>query len=659
MMPDALLWEYRSLMNRRPYRASNVGGAQMASSLEIVLSTRPEDEEFANTLAHRITNTTPHVARVLPLGVETAVAVDDGDLVLAINGYGPHTGALKSRPGLSLITDPPTADFSRIAGGQPVAVIGDHAAIGAPAEWFVVPEPMPTVDDVQRRDVGDFKISVSFAPKYLLESAPESSVEFWRSYGATTTWNILSRLAQRGLIRLSDWRHDSRLEKPLGWPSGPAEDGQGRRMCDVVIDECVTGSYHARSLAGLAAGCVVVNALGRLPDIVEFFRRCSGTPAIPFTFSDLSSLADVLTALAARNLENLWQEGEMTRDWALKHWDFESQWAVAWEPAVMAALSDRSRGVPVFLPAGFSRAGAPDFVRKLRTAEISVVIPTHNEGNRLLETVTALRDSLPVTGQIIVVDDQSTDDSTKPLTGLARVEVARPPTRQGVAGARNYGAALADGDILVFSDAHILPSEQWLEPLLVALQPDDVGSVAPGIAVMGRPGRRPAYGGYWKYWRENSSLAWGWLHKADAQPTPVPLLCGCFTAMRRAVFNEVGGFDGGMDIYGHEDAEMSFHLWSRGYRCMVAPAAVISHHFKERHNFTVDWSMVIHNVLRLGVVHFNADRLARLIERLRRHNGFPSAAAKIAVGDVWNRRQWVRTKRCRDDDWYFSHFNLE
>ena len=70
-----------------------------------------------------------------------------------------------------------------------------------------------------------------------------------------------------------------------------AESLAMKRRAHIVIDECVTGSYHRNSLEGLAAGCVVVNGVGLLPGVEEVLRRCAPEAhALPFVFSTLDSL---------------------------------------------------------------------------------------------------------------------------------------------------------------------------------------------------------------------------------------------------------------------------------------------------------------------------------------------------------------------------------
>ena len=62
-------------------------------------------------------------------------------------------------------------------------------------------------------------------------------------------------------------------------------------------------------------------------------------------------------------------------------------------------------------------------------------------------------------------------------------------------------------------------------------------------------------------------------------PPAVPMLAGACIAMRRALFESLGGFDTGLMRWGSEDAELSLRLWMAGYELRVVPDVVIAHLF--------------------------------------------------------------------------------
>jgi hypothetical protein len=139
----------------------------------------------------------------------------------------------------------------------------------------------------------------------------------------------------------------------------------------------------------------------------------------------------------------------------------------------------------------------------------------------------------------------------------------------------------------------------------------------------------------------------------------VPLLCGCFVALRRDLFVAIGGFDSGLIVWGCEDAELSLHLWTRGYSCMLVPEVEIAHLFRPTHPYRVDWEVVVYNTLRMATVHFGPDRLRRVVQGLTTHNSFPAAFARLAESDSWVRRQQIHAERRYDDNWFFRRFGMD
>jgi glycosyltransferase involved in cell wall biosynthesis len=112
--------------------------------------------------------------------------------------------------------------------------------------------------------------------------------------------------------------------------------------------------------------------------------------------------------------------------------------------------------------------------------KLSVIVPTHNRPDKLAETLAGLRhQDLPAADyEIIVVDDGSrppvaiADGEAGPACALVRVEGVERSA------ARNAGAAIARGELLVFVDddltvghdflsAHWRAHQEWPEALIV------------------------------------------------------------------------------------------------------------------------------------------------------------------------------------------------
>jgi len=284
---------------------------------------------------------------------------------------------------------------------------------------------------------------------------------------------------------------------------------------------------------------------------------------------------------------------------------------------------------------------------------ISVVIITRNEGDELRTTVDGLRRTIPARSrEIIVVDDGSTDGSTACLEDCADVRLFRTD-RVGVANARNFGASQAGGDVILFSDAHMRLPRHWRRALIEPLETARIGATAPGVYSLTEPERR----GFGLY-LSGPDLHARWREKAGKDPSPVPILPGCFLAMRREVFAATGGFDGGMRQLGGNDNELSLRLWLLGYQLLIVPRIEVGHLFRTTIPFDATWAAVVHNRLRTAFVHFGRERIERVVHALRGYQAFPTGLAMTVEGDTFARRAHLLAERQRTDDWFFEFFGM-
>jgi glycosyltransferase involved in cell wall biosynthesis len=291
---------------------------------------------------------------------------------------------------------------------------------------------------------------------------------------------------------------------------------------------------------------------------------------------------------------------------------------------------------------------------------ISVILPATNESVLLRRTVEQFAATLPANSEVIVVDNGSTDGCADFLAEgdfLAKskwenVRLIRSTEPLGVAAARNRGLAEARGEIVVFSDAHIDVPERWWEPLVRTLNLPNVGVAAPGIGIMGKPdlgascGQRIA----------DANLRLIWLPRKAAEPYPVPTLGGGFMAMRHETLKRAGAFDEGMPQWGSEDLEICVRYWLLGYEVWVVPEVTVLHYFRKARPYGVNWHLLTHNQLRVALLHFSHERLARVTSALRNHVRFGAALALAMESDVWQKRADFAARRVRDADWLFEKF---
>jgi glycosyltransferase involved in cell wall biosynthesis len=284
--------------------------------------------------------------------------------------------------------------------------------------------------------------------------------------------------------------------------------------------------------------------------------------------------------------------------------------------------------------------------------KISVVVISRNEGKELRRTVENFDDTLPAGGEIIVIDDGSTDGSAGHVAKRrGRIKLHRVENF-GVARARNFGARQSRGGVIVYADAHLRLEPDWWRPMVEVLENPKVGGVAPAIV-----GYRPGRIGYGLTFTD-PRLEVRWLRRKPRGPVAAPIIPGCCFATRRDVIEATGGWDDSQLQRGNIDNEGCVRFWMLGYELMITPDTVVAHKFRKQSPYPVGWPEFLFNRLRLAFVHFNPQRLGKVVARLRNYPSFGEALALLAASDIAQRRRELHARRVRDDNWYCKRFNM-
>ena len=96
---------------------------------------------------------------------------------------------------------------------------------------------------------------------------------------------------------------------------------------------------------------------------------------------------------------------------------------------------------------------------------VSVIIAVHNGSKFIGECLEAIKNSSYKNFETIIIDDNSTDDSTKIAIESGAV-VYKLSKRSGPAAARNYGAKKARGDILLFLDCDVIIRKDTISKII-------------------------------------------------------------------------------------------------------------------------------------------------------------------------------------------------
>jgi len=292
---------------------------------------------------------------------------------------------------------------------------------------------------------------------------------------------------------------------------------------------------------------------------------------------------------------------------------------------------------------------------------ISVIIPARNEGERVRDTVTSLVDGCvqPANVEVIIVDDASSK-AHRPIIpqfvkGM-RVRIVRSSHHLGVGVARNRGAREARGDLLFITAAHARFSSNWDAE----------------IARLAAPGRVLAatvcdLDSTWRGFGCRLVVPFMGTHWNGIQPdvpTAVQVASSAGTILERALFNEIGGYDEGMMVYGGFEPEFSVRAWCSGAEIVTASEIEVLHRFKpvrERVKFSSqNRTYMVHNCLRFGVIYLPE---VMIPEMIRLHTlEFPGhvgdALRLLEQRGAWERRELLSSTLKFDFSWFVRRFNL-
>ena len=138
----------------------------------------------------------------------------------------------------------------------------------------------------------------------------------------------------------------------------------------------------------------------------------------------------------------------------------------------------------------FRRARSLPSATKARTLSVSAIVPCRNEAQNLARLLPTLQSALGPNDEIIVVDDESSDETVK-VAEQHGVVVLRagvlPDGWTGKSHACFVGAQRATGDVLLFVDADVRVGDGAVDDLVALLEqrPDAVVSAMPWHRTVG------------------------------------------------------------------------------------------------------------------------------------------------------------------------------
>lgn len=197
---------------------------------------------------------------------------------------------------------------------------------------------------------------------------------------------------------------------------------------------------------------------------------------------------------------------------------------------------------------------------------VSVIIPTYNGSNRIVNCLDALsRQKTARKLEILVVDDGSADNTAEVVSRYEAVRLIRQ-ANAGPAAARNRGAAEASGSIILFTDDDCVPTENWIDAMLAPFEdPQVVG--AKGVY---RTRQKSLIARFVQIEYEDK-------YRLMRNASSIDFVDTYSAAFRRDRFLELDGYDTAFPVACAEDIELSYRMSARGWKMVFVQDAVVYH----------------------------------------------------------------------------------
>lgn len=219
------------------------------------------------------------------------------------------------------------------------------------------------------------------------------------------------------------------------------------------------------------------------------------------------------------------------------------------------------------IPLSLVRRSPPLIARSAR--KVTILMPGHNEGVHLRQTVTSLREQTYPDLEIVVVDDGSVDQmrligNQLKCEGLIDTFISTG-IRGGKSSALNLGLSFCSGEIIVVVDVDTSFNCDAIERIVSYFDDPDVGAVGGNIGVRNaRYGLLPAL----QHLQYLQTISLG--RRITSMLGILSILSGAFAAYRREAMRSVGGYEVGPG----EDGDLTIKLRRAGWKLRFAHDAL-------------------------------------------------------------------------------------
>jgi len=190
--------------------------------------------------------------------------------------------------------------------------------------------------------------------------------------------------------------------------------------------------------------------------------------------------------------------------------------------------------------------------------KISIIIPVYNSSLTLNECLNSIFSSIYKNYEVIVVSDNSKDNSVD-LAKKYQTKIIELTENKGPAVARNKGAEISQGDILLFLDSDVIIKRDSLDLIIDKFEKSEIN------AIQGIYSHEPNYKYLATQFYQSYLCYYVWPENKKYAST---LVTGCF-AIRKKIFDNLSGFDVNIENASCEDEKFGYSLINNGYKVII------------------------------------------------------------------------------------------